>query len=240
MTPGARQTWRAVAATLGACLLVTLVSWAALIGPSPVLTGPGPMADSANTTTTEPPIDEVETRAEDLSEGPERGNLGSLVITVIGGLIVVFAAAMLVLSAYLPGRRARTARRFRRTVDPPADVDFETLAAGDPQRVRRVMASDADEQLRLLLEGHPRNAIVACWHRFELQAVEAGLARHPRETSSEFALRLLDRADVDPRAVSRLLELYREARFSEHDLDEDDRDAAAAALRQIRAHVVRR
>ena len=37
--------WRAVAATAGACLLVTLVGWAALIGPSHVFTGPGPIAE---------------------------------------------------------------------------------------------------------------------------------------------------------------------------------------------------
>jgi hypothetical protein len=97
------------------------------------------------------------------------------------------------------------------------------------------MATDADEQLRLLLDGQPRNAIVACWHRFEMQAVEAGLARQPWETSSEFALRMLERADVDATAVSRLMELYREARFSEHDLDESHRTAAAAALRRIQA-----
>ena len=240
MTPGARQTWRAVAATLGACLLVTLVAWAALIGPSPVLTGPGPMAGSSTTTTSEPPIDEVGTTAEDVVEGEERGTVGSVIITVIGGLIVVSASGALMFLAYLLGRRAWAAWRFRRRVEPPDTVDFDTVEAGDPQRVRRVMADDAEEQLRLLLEGRPRNAIVACWHRFEVQAVEAGLARHPWETSSEFALRLLDRADVDPHAVTRLLELYREARFSEHDLDEGDRDAAAAALRQIQSRVVRR
>src|SRR5687767_10088267 len=42
MTQGASGTWRAVAATVGACLLVTLVGWAALIGPSQVFTGPRP------------------------------------------------------------------------------------------------------------------------------------------------------------------------------------------------------
>lgn len=240
MTPGARQTWRAVAATLGACLLVTLVAWAALIGPSSVLTGPGPTAGSTTTTPSQPPIDEVGTTAENVVEGDESGALGSIVITLIGGLIVLFATAALAFLAYALGRRALAAWRFRRRVEPPADVDFDTVGPGDPQRVRRAMASDAEEQLRLLLEGHPRNAIVACWHRFELQAVEAGLARHPWETSSEFAMRMLDRADVDPRAVSRLLALYREARFSEHDLDEGDRDAAAAALRQIQSQVVSR
>jgi hypothetical protein len=103
--------------------------------------------------------------------------------------------------------------------------------------VRTAMADDAEEQLRLLLDGEPRNAIVACWHRFEMQALESGLPRHPWETSSEFALRMLDRADVDSAAVNRLLELYREARFSEHDLVESHRTAAAGALREIHVQV---
>jgi hypothetical protein len=70
-----------------------------------------------------------------------------------------------------------------------------------------------------------------------MQGVESGLPRHPWETSSEFALRMLARADVDSGPVSRLLDLYREARFSGHDLDESDRAAAAAALREIQAQV---
>lgn len=239
MTPGARQTWRAVAATLGACLLVMLVAWAALIGPSSVLTGPGPIMRATVSTPTETPV-EVETMDREDIEQREYGAATSIIANVIGGAIQLFCVVAMGFLVWLLARRAVRSWRLRRRIDAPPDVEFESLADGDPQRVRRVMADDAEEQLRLLLEGHPRNAIVACWHRFEVQAVEAGLARHPWETSSEFALRLLDRADVDPHAVTRLLELYREARFSEHDLGEGDRDEAADALRQIQSHVVRR
>ena len=239
MTPGARHAWRTIAATVGACLLVTLVGWAALIGPSPVLTGPGPSPGASTTTTSEPPIDEIDTTGDNVVEEKERGTLGSIIITVVGGAVAVFAALAIAFLAYLLGRRAWTAWQFRRRYDAPPDVDFETVGSGEPTRARRAMASDAEEQLRLLLEGQPRNAIVACWHRFEVQAVEAGLSRHPWETPSEFALRLLEGAEVDPAAVSRLLELYREARFSEHDLDEGDRAAAVAALRDIQTRVVR-
>lgn len=239
MTRAARQAWRTVAATVGACLLLTLVGWAALSGPSPVLTGPGPLISARTTSTSEPPINEVDTTAENVARGPESGNLGSIVITVIGAAMVVFAGLAIAGLLYALGRRAWTAWRFRRRYDAPPAFDFETVESGGRTSARRAMASDADEQLRMLLEGQPRNAIVACWHRFEVQAVEAGLARHPWETPSEFAIRLLDRAEVDPAAVSRLLDLYREARFSGHDLDEDDRVAATAALREIQTQVVR-
>lgn len=239
MTQGAGQVWRAVAATSGACLLVTLVGWAALVGPSSVLTGPGPLITAKTTTTTTPPIEEIETTAERVAQGPDNGSLGSIIIAVIGGALVLFAAIVIGWLAYLLARRVWTAWTLRRRFEAPSDVEFDTLEAGGSASARRAMASDVDEQLRLLLEGQPRNAIVACWHRFEVQAVEAGLSRHPWETPSEFALRLLERAEVDPSAVSDLLELYREARFSEHELDEDDRTAAGAALRTIQSQVVR-
>jgi hypothetical protein len=237
MTQGASGTWRAVAATVGACLLVTLVGWAALIGPSQVFTGPGPSPSSETTTTTEAPVEEVKELDREDVENREYGAATTIIANVIGGAIQLFCLLGMMFVAYWLGRRAIRAWHLRRRYDAPPTADFETLEDGHPERVRTAMADDAEEQLRLLLDGAPRNAIVACWHRFEMQAVESGLPRHPWETSSEFALRMLDRAEVDSAAVNRLLDLYREARFSEHDLDEADRAAAAAALRAIHTQV---
>ena len=81
--------------------------------------------------------------------------------------------------------------------------------------------------------GHPRNAIVACWDRFEEQAERVRAARQPWETSSEFTLRLLDLVSADAAAVTRLEALYREARFSTHEIDESRRDSAIEALHAI-------
>ncbi|PUA82009.1 DUF4129 domain-containing protein [Nocardioides currus] len=231
------QAWRAVAATLGACLVVTLVGWAALIGPSQVFTGPGPTPSQETTTTSEAPIDEVEEKDRDDVAAREYGPTTTVVANLVGGAIQVLTLAGMLLVAYLAVRRGLTAWRLRRRYDAPVDADFETLEGGAPERVRQAIADDTDEQLRLLLDGEPRNAIVACWHRFELQAVDAGLPRHPWETSSEFALRMLERAEVDSTAVASLLELYREARFSEHALDEAHRERAATALRAIQGQV---
>ena len=94
---------------------------------------------------------------------------------------------------------------------------------------------DADEQFELLLGGEPRNAIVACWDRFEEQAERVHASRKDWETSSEFTLRLLEAVSADAAAVSRLEALYREARFSEHEIDESRREAAVEALRAIHA-----
>lgn len=229
--------WRATAATLAACLVVTLVGWAALIGPSQVFTGPGPAPSSETTTTSEAPVEQVEELDRQDVEAREYGAATSIIVNLIGAAIQLFCLLGMLLVAFLLARRATRAWQLRRRYDAPEDADFETLAAGDPQRVRSVMAADADDQLGVLLEGQPRNAIVACWHRFELQAGRSGLPRRPWETSSELALRLLELADVDSAPVSRLLGLYGEARFSEHPVDESDREAAIAALREIQAQV---
>ena len=139
----------------------------------------------------------------------------------------------MLLVGWLLVRRLHTAWALRRIDEEPATGDFEAL--DDRRRIAVAMAEDGAEQARLLEEGEARNAIVECWHRFEVQAARAGLGRRPAETSSELALRMLDAADVDRAAVTRLLELYREARFSGHEVGEDDRAAAIDALARIRA-----
>jgi hypothetical protein len=127
----------------------------------------------------------------------------------------------------LQGLRRRPRRRQ------PAAVDFDVL--DDPDPLVEEIRQDADEQFELLLGGRPRNAIVACWDRFEEQAERAHVSRRPWETSSEFTLRLLEQVAADSAAVARLEVLYREARFSEHDIDEARRQAAVEAPRAIHA-----
>ena len=101
-------------------------------------------------------------------------------------------------------------------------------------QVSEVIEDDAVEQ-RVELEegGEPRNAIVACWHRFELQATRGGVRRKPWQTTSEFVLGVLDLVGADRGAVGRLADLYREARFSDHPMTDEHRRAALEALEEI-------
>ncbi|MCX6521309.1 MAG: DUF4129 domain-containing protein [Actinobacteria bacterium] len=94
---------------------------------------------------------------------------------------------------------------------------------------------DIEAQLGALATGDARNAIVACWMQLEHDVAAAGLPRSPAETSAEFTERVLARAVVDTAAVVDLAERYREARFSQHDLVDADRDRAVDALRRIHA-----
>ncbi|MDX6357216.1 MAG: hypothetical protein QOH37_270 [Nocardioidaceae bacterium] len=148
-------------------------------------------------------------------------------LALFGWLLVLAIRGVRWLVDDLAARRNREPR--------PDDIDFDVL--DDPTPLMDEMRRDAADQLELLLGGEPRNAIVAAWDRFEEQAERVGLARKLWETSSEFTLRLLDAVAAAPPAVARLAALYREARFSEHEINEDKRRAAVEALSDIHASI---
>lgn len=226
--------WRVVAAVSGTCLVTLLVAWASLIGPGDVFTGPGPTPSSVTTEPAPPPpADSSRDDAEQLvrdSEPPAwvRYLAWLLLAGVLAGMaLVAFLLARTIRDMWQErGGRPRVEREMR---------EFEVLA--EPGAAREAVAADEAAQDAALREGSPRNGIVAAWHRFEVQAADAGLQPRPWETSSEFVLRLLDLAGAEPRAVSAMAELYREARFSDHPLGEADRDRAVELLAGIRLDV---
>lgn len=144
-------------------------------------------------------------------------------ITVGGTVVLSLIAAALVallVAAFVQRRRRGPSR-------PEEDEPLPDLA--------EAVSRAAGSQRLALLDGEPRNAVVACWERFEVAAADAGVERQPWETPTEFTLRLLDLVHARPGAVDRLAALYREARFSTHPVTEDHRLAALAALDEIHA-----
>lgn len=158
----------------------------------------------------------------------------SPVLTAIGWVIRVGAVLIVAWLLYRGVRRLRDVVHWRRRPQPKAvNVEFDVL--DDPEPLADEIRSDAALQLELLMGGTPRNAIVACWDRFEEQAERVHVARRPWETSSEFTMRLLDAVAADSAAVARLERLYHEARFSAHEIDESRRESAVEALQAIHA-----
>jgi hypothetical protein len=245
---------RAVVAVAGACLLMVLVAWATLIGPDEVFTGPGPRPATATTPTCiplpvttnadgtvaveipddvaerpycDPPLEFAE-GGEEIVERPPPVWMSVIIWILLATMVAGIAALLLwLLAAVLREVRARRIRPEERD-----EVAFAVL--DEPVRVAEQVTADAEEQDTLLREGDPRNGIVAAWHRFEVQGERAGVGRRVSETSSEYALRILDLADADAGPVNRLAELYREARFSDHAVTEAHRSEALAALAAIR------
>jgi Domain of unknown function (DUF4129) len=135
--------------------------------------------------------------------------------------LVCIAVAMLVLLW-----RSRPTRGER-------EVDELEPGMRFPPDVVDVVMDDAEAQLAALREGSPRNAIVACWIRLERSIERAGLAIHPSDTSAELVVRALSQYPLDRPAIDRLAALYREARFSRHDITEPMRVAALDALTRL-------
>ena len=230
--PAAAAGRQAALAAAATCALAVLVAWAALIGPDQVFTGPGPTPSSVTTSATESAIEEDTLRedAEDVARRADPPWWVRLVVWAFEALVLLMVLGLLVVG----GRALVDAWRRRRS--PPErreDPGFETLGAS--ARVEAAVRDDAAAQDAVLAEGTARNAIVAAWHRFEVQGERAGVRRREWETSSEFTLRMLDEAGADSAAVTRLGELYREARFSRHEVGEEHRAAAVEALAAIRA-----
>lgn len=134
---------------------------------------------------------------------------------------VTMAVATALIAIFVWRHRPRLSWKRRRH----RSTDFDTIDS-----IAATIAADAEAQRAALRHGTPRNAIVECWLRLEAAVVAAGVRRDPADTAEELTHRVLANAHVDSSAIDRLASLYREARFSTHTMDEDDRRAAIAAL----------
>lgn len=155
------------------------------------------------------------------------GSWFSAFASVLLGVIAVVLLALLVRGVRQRRVRRRERHRLADARTAYAKVSSESVAA-PPELVAAAERLEA-----LLAAGSPRNAIVSCWVALEDACAGAGIPRHPAETSVEFTTRVIETFAVSDQAIGELAALYREARFSAHDLDESHRTRAVGALRQV-------
>ncbi len=156
-----------------------------------------------------------------------------------GGRLPLRAFALLVLAAsvaVLVALLSRLRISLRRRGDPP--VRATALPTGEPLTEDEADGADdlagaLDAGLADLAAGSARNAIVTAWLRLEAACVSERFAPDRSDTPSEFVGRVLASYALDPGAIADLADLYREARFSEHPVTEEQRRAAARALRTL-------
>ena len=140
---------------------------------------------------------------------------------VLGGIALALLLAVVVVLAI------RVIRRRWRAAPPESAREAPDRALLTDRR--------AAHQARMLREGSPREAIIATWLDLERLVATAGVPRRPSETSSELVVRVLDDREVPAAALTDLAALFREARFSTHELTEALRERAAGDLDAVHA-----
>ena len=209
-------------AVLAAGLFIVAL-WASTSGSVRIWTEPlegGPGVGELQVDTA--PDDTATERAEPVDTTPPEPDdgLAAILETILLGLLVALAVAAAA-ALRRPWRLTWRGHDERNELQPT----LPDLA--------EVVTDDADEQLEALAAGTPRNAIVACWVRLEDAVTAAGLEPNRAETPAELTARVLSRYAVGRAAIDELAELYREARFSTHELGEGDRERAVRALRRL-------
>ncbi len=219
-----------------ACLVgVVAIAWAAASGPvrMPDLSpggGPTPAEPVASPAASASPSGTV---TADPGGGRYKkvkptADLSWIRYIVVGGIALFL---LVWLARTVPGRVLRI---WRDLPDEDADVGAEDSGPPlTPEEVVAAVAADRAAQLAAVEEGTPRNGVVAAWSRLEEIAADTGLPRQRWETSAEFTVRMLTGLPVDADAALDLGVLYRRARFSSHELAEDDRDRARTALTRL-------
>jgi hypothetical protein len=132
--------------------------------------------------------------------------------------IAVLVAGIVIVLVVLDRRRSR-----------PAERSLEEL-----ERLVRAL-DDAIEDLRR--EPDPRRAVVAAYARMEQALSYHGLPRKPWEAPYEYLARVGRELDAEE-PVAALTELFEEAKFSEHAVDEAMRGRAIDALVSVRREVL--
>lgn len=137
--------------------------------------------------------------------------------TVIGILLAALIVVAFLAWLFWPApRRAAPARSWVTPVD-------------------QAVSSAVEESLDALRSiADPRRAIIAAYSAMEVSMSRAGMSRRDSEAPAEFVTRMLNKVAGVSRDLERLTHLFELAKFSDHEVDEEMRSGAIAALSGIR------
>jgi Domain of unknown function (DUF4129) len=220
------------AALAGVVLLLFALALVALTARSgrtetvTAVTSPAPTVTLPPKTGVPRPPDGGETKS------PEAGYTAPAAFGPLVTIAAVFIIVILATFTWIVVERVRMSpgrfRRYRAPLPPRLD-------GAPPPADPAVLAAAVEAGLRELEDGSPGEGVVACWVQLERAAEEAGAGRAAPETPSELAGRLIDTHGVEAGPLVRLAELYREARYSAHPVQEGARAEARSLLEEVRA-----
>ncbi|TRW87853.1 DUF4129 domain-containing protein [Mycolicibacterium sp. 018/SC-01/001] len=183
------------------------------------------------TSTIDPPEPAAPTpaRAPDVSAqpggaAPDRDTGGSVFDLLMGTAVALFALSVV----------ASVATRRRRTAAAPAVLDGPAPSPQPPpgpdlaRAAERGLAEVGDRSR------DPREAIIACYVAMEQELEKSpGTVPQASDTPSEVLARAVARRAVHADSAAQLVELFEEARFSPHVMNEGHRDDAVRALQVV-------
>jgi hypothetical protein len=224
-SPGAmgRPTWRfsliALGLTVGWLLIVMALSQLGLSGPLDQSSSPPPATTSQPAT---PPPADANRPTPDTP--PESGT------NVVNYLV----GPMLVLMALVVAGTAVASRRQRAMAVPPASPDGAepAVAAAATDSLARAAEHGLAEIEDLSRE--PREAIIACYAAMERELTHVpGAAPQDFDTPTEVLARAVHLHALRADSATQLVDLFEEARFSPHVMNEGHRDIAVRVLRLV-------
>jgi len=171
-----------------------------------------------------------------IAEPPSDGTAGSGVhpfLWVVLGTILTFVLGTLVVVIVMLLRNYLQNRKFR---------EFNPIEFSDTAAQQETSAEEVREVVQAGLADidagdDPRRAVIACWLRLERAAATAGTARLESETPGDLVTRLLSAHRVNDRALKRLADSYRQARYAPDEVSEQVRADARQALVEIDAEL---
>lgn len=191
---------------------------------------------------TPPVAEEQEVRAspvpvDDGSPGSDELDPGTILTLRFVGLALLALVALLLGGVLMLPHAALTLDPYE--LDPDDDLLLSGGAMTGMEEVADDMGTEAvtavDEALADLTgDLEPGLAVRLAYDRVQRGFGNAEVARRPSESEAEYLGRLLTMLGVSAPAMGRLTDLFEQARFSEHRIDEEMRADAVAAFTAVR------
>jgi hypothetical protein len=218
-----RPTWR-----LSLIALAVVIAWLLLVM---VLSRLGIGEPGDQSPTGAPPIADPGTAAPPTNPAPRQPDSGNEPgPNVVSYLIppMLFLMVLVVVGTAIASRRQRHAATWALDGQVP-ETPAQPGAAESLARAAEVGLAEIGD-----LSREPREAIIACYAAMERELTNVpGAAPLDCDTPSEVLARAVGRHALNAESATRLVELFEEARFSPHVMNEGHRDAAVDALRLV-------
>ncbi|MGO9925380.1 MAG: DUF4129 domain-containing protein [Mycobacterium sp.] len=151
---------------------------------------------------------------------------------------ILLAGAIPMLLLIVAGSVVASRRRWRAAT--PASAADEYVESQEPAPQSRSLARAAELGLAEMadLNREPREAIIACYAAMERELANVpGAAPQDFDTPTEVLARAIERHALHADNAVRLVNLFEEARFSPHVMNEDHREVAVDVLRLVLAEL---